>query len=151
MINFNNKAEVISYINQIKTGMQPKFGILTPQHVLEHLMMSLHLSTGKKQIEFKGTQEVAEKVKAVLIYSDAEMPMGIKNPILTDELAPLAFENIETARTALKNELDYFYTHLAEKPNATHVHPRMNELTVTEWSTLHGKHFAHHFKQYGLM
>lgn len=151
MVNFNNKTEVISYIDQITTGMQPKFGILTPQHVLEHLIMALHLSTGKKQIEFKGTNEVAEKVKSVLIYSNAEMPMGIKNPILTDELAPLAFENIEAARTALKNELDYFYTHQIQSPDAMHVHPRMNALTVNEWSVLHGKHFTHHFKQFGLL
>lgn len=151
MVNFNNKEEVISYIDRIQEGMMPRFGLLTPQHVLEHLRVSLLLSMGKLNIEFKGTEEVAQKIKAGLVYSDAPLPQGIKNPTLGDTPPPFVFENIEIARAELKKELDNFFDYKAQYPEALNVHPRMNKLAMQEWTIMHSKHFTHHFRQYGLI
>ena len=151
MVDINNKHVLFSSIDKFKEGAKPLFGILTPQHVVEHLITSLRLSTGKKEIEFTGNQEIADKIKAVLIYSDAEMPQNIKNPLLTDGLAALLYKNLEESKEQLKEELVYFYAYKAQNPMATGIHPRMNVLSMEEWSVIHGKHFAHHFKQYGLL
>ena len=151
MINIHDKEEIFDTIDKFNEDAKPLFGKLTPQHVLEHLMMSLHISTNKKIVEFNGNQEVADKVKATLIYTDAEVPQGVKNPIMTDDLPALKFATIEEAKQELKNELEYFYEYKNKNPNATSVHMRMNVLTIDEWTTMHGKHFAHHFKQYGLL
>ncbi len=151
MINIHDKETLFSFIDKFKEGDTPLFGRLTPQHVLEHLIMSLHLSTGKKQIVFNGNQEVADKVKATLIYTDAQVPQGVKNPLMTDDLPDLKFTTFEIAKQELKNEIEYFYEYKNQNPKATFIHMRMNELTIDEWTTMHGKHFAHHFKQYGLL
>ncbi len=151
MINILDKETLFYIIDKFKDNVKPQFGQLTPQHVLEHLMMSLQLSTGKKQIEFKGDQELAEKVKANLIYTDAEIPQGVKNPLLTDELPVLKFETIEIAKQELKNELEYFYNFRFQNPTSEFIHPRMNTLNMYEWTIMHNKHFAHHLKQYDLL
>ena len=151
MINIHDKEKVFDAIDKFKEDAKPLFGKLTPQHVLEHLIMSLHISTNKRKIEFLGDQEVAKKIKATLIYSDAEVPQGVKNPLLTDELPPLKFKNIEEAKEELKAELEYYYSYKTQNPVATAVHMRMDVLTIDEWSTMHSKHFTHHFKQYGLL
>jgi hypothetical protein len=151
MIDFNDKKEVVTYIDKLQENMTPLFGALTPQHVLEHLRTSLFLSMGRLTIEFKGTPEMAEKIKAGLIYTDAPLPQGIKNPILPDTPPPLVFPDIETARMELKKELDTFYAYKENNPDVKHVHPRMNLLSLDEWTLMHSKHFTHHFKQYGLV
>lgn len=151
MINIHDKEKVFEIIDKFQKDATPLFGKLTPQHVLEHLMMSLHISTGKRVIEFKGNEELAQKIKANLIYTDSEVPEGVKNPLMTDDLPELKFENIEIAKQNLKNELEYFYEYKKNNPNAKLVHMRMNELTMDEWTVMHGKHFKHHFKQYGLI
>ncbi len=151
MININDKEKLFASIDKFKEGAKPLFGVMTPQHVLEHLIMSLHLSTGKKQIEFKGQQEIADKIKATLIYTNTELPQGIKNPLLTDELSPLKYNSLEVAKQELKNELNYFYNFRQNNPTFMAVHPRMNNLNLEEWTIIHSKHFSHHFKQYGLI
>lgn len=151
MINLNDKETLFATIDKFKEGATPLFGIMSPQHVLEHLIMSLHLSTGKIQIEYKGQQETADKIKASIIYSNDEIPQGVKNPLLTDELGLLKFDSLELAKQELKNELNYFYNYRQNNPLHTAIHPRMNVLNMDEWTIFQSKHFSHHFKQYGLI
>lgn len=151
MINILHQETVFKTIDKFEPHLQPIFGQMSPQHILEHLVLSLHLSTGKRKIEFKGDDEVAEKIKASLIYSDAEMPIGIKNPLLKGVLEDLVYNTIDEAKQALKNELVYFYNYKSDHPDAASIHPRMNVLTIDEWAKLHSKHFSHHFKQINLI
>ena len=151
MINILDQESVFKTIDKFEPHLQPIFGQMSPQHILEHLILSLHLSTGKRKIEFKGDDELAKKIKASLILSDAEMPIGIKNPLLKDVPEDLVYETIDEAKRGLKNELTYFYKYKSNHPNATSIHPRMNVLTIGEWAILHSKHFSHHFKQVSLI
>jgi hypothetical protein len=151
MINILDQETVFKTIDKFEPHLQPIFGLMSPQHILEHLILSLHLSTGKRKIEFKGNDEMATSVKATLIYSDAEIPMGVKNPLLKDVPEDLAFATINEAKQALKNELTHFYAYKSNHPDASSIHPRMNVLTIDEWAKLHSKHFSHHFKQVSLI
>jgi hypothetical protein len=151
MINILDQETVFKTIDKFEPHLQPIFGQMSPQHILEHLIPSLHLSTGKRKIEFKGNDEMASKVKAALIHSDAEMPMGVKNPLLKDVPEDLVYTTIDEAKQALKNELNHFYIYKSNHPDASSIHPRMNVLTIDEWAKLHSKHFSHHFKQVSLI
>lgn len=151
MVNILNKDSVFAYIDKFNTECKTQFGVMTPQHIVEHLAMSLHIATGKLRVEFTGNVEMAEKIKQKLIYTDTELPQGIKNPILKDEPNPYVYKTIDEAKAALKDELELFYKYKSENPNATHVHPRMNVLTIDEWVIMQSKHFTHHFKQVGLV
>ena len=93
----------------------------------------------------------ATKIKSKIVYSDAELTQGIKNPVLGDEPPALVHSNIQQAKQELFREIEYFDRYYKTNPNAKNTHPRMGELSHIEWLTVHGKHFTHHFKQYGLI
>ena len=45
-LNFEDKADVISKLKSLKVDQQPEWGIMTPQHMVEHLIVSTKMSNG---------------------------------------------------------------------------------------------------------
>jgi hypothetical protein len=147
----NNREELLNTFKNLDVNTKPLFGKMSPQHVVEHLTFSLGVSIGKGPGKQFTTPEEGEAVKAKLIYSDAEMPQGIKNPILGDEPPVLKFATMNEAIEHFKLELDNFDKLYNENPGTKMIHPRMGPLDKKEWTTLHNKHFTHHLKQFGVM
>ena len=124
---------------------------MTPQHVVEHLAMTLTISNGKNPKTLMVPEETAKKVKAVIIDSPAEIGQGIKSPLLGDEPPPYVHDSLTSAIIALKTELEDFDSYFKLHPDAKLVQHRMGELRYDEWVILHNKHFTHHLKQFGLI
>jgi hypothetical protein len=119
--------------------------------VVEHLAFSISISNGKGPQKQYTTQEEADAIKARMIYTDAELVQGIKNPILGDEPPPLKLADLPAAIQLLKKELEDFDQYYIENPGAKMIQPRMGPMDYKEWTTLHNKHITHHFKQFGLL
>jgi hypothetical protein len=69
---------------------------------------------------------------------------------LPDATKTKRFKDLETAIIELNNELDAFELFFkTEGIMATHF--EFGPMTYKEWIIWHGKHFAHHFKQFGLL
>ncbi len=151
MVDILNKVELQNVLGKLKADAQPLWGKMSPQHRVEHLAKSMQMSYGKFKVKFYFTPEEAEKLKEKLIYGDAQLSPGIKNPVLGDEPPALAFEDLNAAHAELHAEIINFSDYYNQNPDATNTHPRMGELKHKEWLTFHSKHFAHHFKQYGLI
>lgn len=129
-----------------------KFGIMTPQHMVEHLILLMKISTGKIKIPLSGSEESAEKFKYQLIYTDMEFPKGVKaKGIPEDNPLPLRYENLETAVDKLTSEIDEFHSYFKANAEQKTLHPVLNWLNYEEWKVFHTKHFAHHFRQFGLI
>jgi oxepin-CoA hydrolase/3-oxo-5,6-dehydrosuberyl-CoA semialdehyde dehydrogenase len=124
---------------------------MTPQHIVEHLGFSLQISTGKSPQRLHMPEDVAATIKQKVIYTEAELPEGVKNPLLGDEPPVLKFADLPSAIDQLMMELDYFEEFYRENPDAKNMHMRMGELDKNEWNVFHGKHFKHHFKQFNLV
>jgi len=150
MIDILNTTQLQNAIGKLDANAKPLWGKMSPQNIIEHLTGSLKMSTGKVSVKRYTTPEEAKVIKEKMIYSPAEMPAGIKNPLLTEEAPALIHKDIDAAVTELFNEINYFKEYYKQNPNATNTHLRMGELTHGEWLTLHNKHFAHHFKQFGI-
>lgn len=151
MIDIHNTTELNNILNKLQPNAKPLWGKMSPQHIVEHLAMAVKISTGRINSKFYSTAEEAEKIKDRLIRSTAELTQGIKNPILTDEPPALQFADLKTAISELHKEIDHFKDYYSANPNVKHTQPRMGDLDHKEWLTLHNKHFAHHFNQYGLL
>ena len=151
MININNRADVHARLEQLKPDSKAVFGIMTAQHMLEHLSYAVMMSNGKRPQKLYFTKEKADRIKAHVIHSDLEMPIGFKAPMLTDELPPLVFPDFDTALNLLKRELSDYDAYLQTNKNALHIHPTMDVLDDNEWIKFHNKHFTHHFKQFNLI
>ncbi len=148
-IDISDRKELNDHLSKLKPGTIPVWGSFTAQQMLEHLVLTVEYTNGKKQTGCTLAKEDAEKRKQFMIYSDVEMPMGIKTPVKKGDPAATTFTSMEAAITALNKELDDFEKYFKTE-GITSVHPGFGELTYHEWLVFHGKHFTHHFKQFGI-
>ncbi|OOG70118.1 DUF1569 domain-containing protein [Algoriphagus sp. A40] len=127
-----------------------QFGIMTPQHMVEHLTLTVKISYGRIKLpEFEPNEKQLAQ-KQALINSDIKFPIGIKAPVIGDKLLDLRYENLETAKTELVKSIDDYNQHFSEFQNDQTIHPRFGKLNYEEWERFHKKHFQHHLSQFGL-
>jgi hydroxymethylglutaryl-CoA reductase len=150
MVNIFNAPQLKSTLIKLKAEAKPLWGQMSPQHVIEHLSTVVKVSSGKITVKHYLTKEEGDALKAKLIYGDAELNPGIKNPLLGDAPPSLRLKNLEEAFSELYSEISEFEKNCKEDPNKLVMHPRMGELKRSEWHVFHNKHFKHHFKQYDL-
>ncbi len=149
-IDVTDRPALNQYLSQLQPNTIPQWGALTPLQLLEHLVVTIEYSNGKKQTVCNLSIEEAEKRKQYMIYTDAEIPLGIKTPNKDDDTPAAFFPDITEAIAALNNELNVFEKYFAIE-GATAVHPGFGELHHKEWLVFHSKHFTHHLKQFGLL
>lgn len=149
-IAINDRDNLNNCLAKLESTTIPLWGTLTPISLIEHLITTIEYTNGKKVTVCNLTPEQIEKRKQVVIYSDAELPMGIKTPVSKDDPEAAVFSSLPESIIALNKELDDFERYF-ETAGATAVHPGFGELNYKEWLVFHGKHFTHHFKQFGLL
>jgi len=151
-ININQRQQVFDRLKKLRADDKPGFGLMGPQHMVEHLGLVLRFCNGKAPQQLHFPKEKADMVKSVLIYTDKEISAGFKTPILPkDGLLPLEFPSLDTAIAALSHELDAFDQYFKQFPQAKPMNPIMGELDHREWTIFQNKHFTHHYKQFGLL
>lgn len=152
MIDIQNHTEISDLLEKLTTETQPVFGIMTPQHMVEHLILLVKLSTGGIKGQLMRSEETAAKWKQGLIYTDMEFPQGIRVPGQEENTVPeLRYENLEKAIEKLKSELKIFEEFHKDDIKKSTMHPALGLLNYDEWIVFHNKHFTHHFKQFGLI
>ena len=150
-IDITKREEINHLLKNLKEDTQPKWGLMKPQNMIEHLLITLQYSNGKKQISQRTTEEEGLKAKQAVIYSDVALSKGMKSPLLGEGPAPFEFATLDEAKNNLNKELDAFELYYEDNPNATCIQPRLGPLNKNEWIILHSKHFTHHFQQFGLI
>jgi hypothetical protein len=150
-VDITNRKELNSILSRLTELSVAKWGIMQPQNMIEHLIKTLQYSNGKKEIAQKSTDEEAKQAKAGFIYTDVEMPVGLKSSLAGETPDPLQYADLDAAKQQLNKELDDFESFFANNPEAEFVQPRLGKLNHQEWIILHNKHFTHHFKQFGLL
>lgn len=151
MINIQERNTVFEMLKKLQSDTPPLFGKMSPQHMIEHLMLALSFSNGKSPQPLMVDERVAKTIKHYTINTNKEMSVGFKAPMLGDDLLPLTYSNLESAIEHLREELNSFDLYFKINPNATPVSPVIGELNYNEWIIFHNKHFTHHFKQFGLL
>lgn len=127
-----------------------QFGIMTPQHMVEHLTLTVKISYGRIKLpEFEPNEKQLAQ-KQALIYSEIEFPKGIKAPGIGEKLLDLRYENLEIAKSELLKSIDDYNHHFAEFLKDQTIHPRFGKLNHEEWERFHKKHFQHHLSQFGI-
>jgi len=150
MIDLYNQEDLLKRLDQLKADALPVFGVMGPQHMVEHLSYSTAMSTGRFPQKLYFTEEQAARFKKMLLEEET-FPMNFKAPMLGETPPPLSFNDLPAAIARLKKELDKFYSFFEENPEATPVHPAMGAINRDEWITFHNRHFTHHFQQFRLI
>lgn len=117
--------------------------------MIEHLIEAVQYTNGKKIAELEFPLDQASGMKQFMVYSDFEMPKDQKGH-LSDASKTIKFKDLNTAVSELNKEIDAF-EHFFEIENRTAMHHAFGQMNHDEWIRWHGKHFTHHFKQFGLL
>ncbi|MCL4117513.1 UNVERIFIED_CONTAM: hypothetical protein GTU68_041471 [Idotea baltica] len=139
-------------LNALKEDAKPKWGIMSPQHMIEHLEYTYRIASGEIQdFEVATPEKILEKVHHSL-YNYNPFPKGSDFPLLKKgELADLQHENLTDSISkfvkARQDYLDYF----KENPEAKLNNLVFGEMNKYEWYLLERKHLNHHFEQFGLI
>jgi len=143
------KEILLQRLQNLTLQSEAKFGILTPQHMLEHLIITLKLSSGRIPIPSFEPNEKQLARKQALLFTDMPFPQGIKAPGLPDTLLELRFPDLETAKSALIAGYDAYQHLFKENSTLQTLHPGFGLLNYEEWELFHAKHIDHHLGQFG--
>lgn len=147
-----NKVALENLLKKLNGTEKPEFGLMTPQHMIEHLALSIKFSNGKSPQKLVLEQEMAEKIKFYITQTKNEMKPGFKTPILpVDKLLDLGCKNIEEAINNLIVEIRDFEQFKQENPKAKPINPAMGEMQWSDWEIFHNKHIRHHLRQFKLI
>ena len=144
-----DKEELNFILSNLKEDTIPAWGRLRAQNMIEHLVEAVEYTNGKKFTELDVTPELATKGKAKCVNEHFEIPKNVLG-FLSDRMTCKRFNNLEAAIKHLNEELDAFHLYFAI-PNRTATHAAFGPMNYQEWLLWHGKHFAHHFYQFGLI
>ncbi|MBP7184652.1 MAG: DUF1569 domain-containing protein [Saprospiraceae bacterium] len=143
-MNISNIEERLSNLNETQT---PLWGMMTPQHMVEHLSSLFAISLGKVRIEPFYDND-AQVVKKEAFYSKRQFPKNVQIKGSENKLFPLRFENLGVAKEKLLNSITQFNSAGIQNPDAIIPHPVFGPLTFTEWEIFHDIHINHHFSQF---
>jgi hypothetical protein len=140
-------------LNLLLSALQPEtpalWGRMNAQNMIEHLVEAVEYTNGKRVADLRFPPDKASRQRQLLVHSDFVIPNGVTS-YLPDATKTKRFNDLATAIFELNNELDAFEDFFkTEGMTATHF--EFGPMNYKEWIIWHGKHFTHHFKQFGLL
>jgi len=140
----------LKLLNELNSQQKPLWGKMTPQHMVEHLILAVQMSNGKLKLECFNPPEKIPSLKRFLM-SSRPMPKLFLNPVIGEDLRPLEYSSFEEVMEKLKNEIDDYIIFFENNPDAKTINVTFGNLNNEEWDVFHQKHFTHHLSQFGLI
>ncbi|PWK17556.1 phenylacetic acid degradation bifunctional protein PaaZ [Xanthomarina spongicola] len=139
-------------LNKLTAEAKPKWGIMTPQHLMEHLELTYKIASGEIQdFEIATPEKVLEKVHNSL-YNYKKFPKNTPYPTSKKgELEDLIHPDFLTAKEKFLEQREKYKTFFKENPDAILKNLVFGELNRYESYLLERKHLNHHFEQFGLI
>ncbi|RCW94116.1 phenylacetic acid degradation bifunctional protein PaaZ [Winogradskyella arenosi] len=139
-------------LSKLQEDAKPKWGIMTPQHMIEHLEYTYKIASGEIQdFEIATPSTILDKVHHSL-YNYYKFPKNSQFPQLEkDTLEPLKHPDLATAIEKFKEQRKKYIEYYKEHPEARLKNLVFGELNKYEAYLLERKHLNHHFEQFGLL
>ena len=147
-----NRFFIEEKLNQLTENHQAKWGMMTPQHMIEHLEMGLKIAVEEiTDFEVATPEKYLDKVQETL-YNYEKMPRNFEMPLMKKgALEELRYEDLNQAKSALMDAYEKFESYFKQHPSAVTKNAVFGALNFFEWKLLNRKHFNHHFEQFGLI
>jgi hypothetical protein len=139
----------IAVLEHLESDKKPAWGIMTPQHMVEHLSATMRISNGKLYLPLHIN---ADKIPArmAFLFSDEPFQRNVRLSEGPPSLRPLHTESLLAARILLKRMIEAFDAHYVTNPDDCPIHPLFGPLNRDQWIRFHQRHMNHHFEQFGL-
>ncbi|MEL7148080.1 MAG: phenylacetic acid degradation bifunctional protein PaaZ, partial [Bacteroidota bacterium] len=146
-----SRDHLVAAMDQLTENHKAAWGVMTPQHMVEHLEWGFKVATGELEVEVTTPENRLEKYQDSL-WNYIAMPRNFNNPMYEPEvLRDLEHGSLKDAKEALINAYDAFETYYKTNPEAAHANAVFGALDKEHWDLLNRKHFHHHFEQFGLL
>ncbi|HSD14870.1 MAG TPA: phenylacetic acid degradation bifunctional protein PaaZ [Flavobacterium sp.] len=147
-----NRSNIESYLAKLTENATAKWGMMKPQHMVEHLEKSLRIASGEIQdFEISTPAEHLAKVNE-MVFNHKPMPKDFKHPLMEKENTEvLVHADLATAKQKFIEAYDAFELYFKENPEATTKNAVFGILDKFEWDLMNVKHFNHHFEQFGIL
>ncbi|MBU1677893.1 MAG: DUF1569 domain-containing protein [Bacteroidetes bacterium] len=136
-------------MNNLKHDAEPAWGKMTPQHMVEHIVLTFQISYGKIKVECITPTEKFSLMKKILL-SSRPLPKNFVNAVTGTELGKLENASFQDSLMSLKNHVESFENYYKQNPNAVEINPTFGPLNREEWIQFHTKHLTHHLLQFNL-
>lgn len=142
-------------IEELLQALRPEtpalWGKMTAHHMVEHLILPLNICRGKLVVDVNTPPEKVDKTRDVLLLGNLPFRRNFISPLIGEGLMELRYNNIDIAKFELLQEIKLVLDYWQNNPNAIHAHPVFGPLNKDQWLVFQGKHFTHHFTQFGLV
>ncbi|ESU29322.1 phenylacetic acid degradation protein paaN [Flavobacterium limnosediminis JC2902] len=147
-----NRSNIESYLAKLTENATAKWGMMKPQHMVEHLEKGLKIASGEIQdFEIATPEEHLAKVNE-MVFNHKPMPKDFKHPLMEKESTDvLIHADLATAKQKFIEAYDAFELYFKENPEATTKNAVFGIMDKFEWDLLNVKHFNHHFEQFGIL
>ncbi|MEM9984566.1 MAG: phenylacetic acid degradation bifunctional protein PaaZ [Bacteroidota bacterium] len=145
------RANIVSALAKLTEDTTPKYGIMTPQHMVEHLEFFTQMSMGEIDTYIDTPEERIERFQESL-YNHRPMPERFDHPLLRKgETEDLRFTSLEEAKEKYLEAYDRFEEFFRQNPELETPNTVFGMLNKELWDLLNRKHLDHHFSQFGLI
>ncbi len=146
------ETKIQEILNKLTENSKPEWGILTPQHLLEHLEEGYKILSGAIQdFEIATPEKILDKVRNSL-YNYDKFPKGSTFPTMKKgEVEDLVHPDFDTAKVKFLEAREAYKTFFNENPEAVLKNMVFGELNKYESYLLERKHLNHHFEQFGIL
>ena len=142
-----NREALHQLLLRLRQGTIPVWGKMTAQQMVEHMIEQVRYSYEKLTFVFDVPDDEARRAKQEWIYTDAQIG---PNLVLGPLPAANEYPDLHTAIEKLMAELEDFDRYFKTAGTVVN-HGAFGPMDYNEWLIWHGKHLAHHFRQFGLI
>lgn len=148
-------VEYLKSVPQMLEGLSgdasPSFGVMTPQHMLEHLIW-VTKSSIKDFGPAPDRSELPEKVLKFMHFIESGKPMKyIAKDVTADDLNDLRLESLEAAKQGLADAIGRLINDYDNRGDKPYYNPMMGVVSKEHMIDFHKRHYVHHLEsQYGL-
>lgn len=141
--------QVPELLKKIKPDTEPAFGLMTPQHMVEHLTW-VAKSSIKRYGEPQGEPSKRQLGFKKFIEKGAILEHRPKDKTKAD-LPELKYGSLDEAISHIPEAVNRFYNHFENNPGFKAYSPFMGELSFEELELFHYQHYRYHLWQFGLL
>jgi oxepin-CoA hydrolase/3-oxo-5,6-dehydrosuberyl-CoA semialdehyde dehydrogenase len=124
-----------------------KWGTMNAAGMLRHLRAVIEMSLEEVPVKDTSTFYSRTIMRVVAFHVLPTWPKGkIKAP---SDFTPKA-DSFEDERKRFLAALERFVEAESSTPNRVTLHPLFGRHPLTYWAHIHGRHFEHHFEQFGI-
>lgn len=140
------KSQVAKLISGLDASQEPVFGLMTPQHMVEHLIW-VTKSSIKDMGPAPDLGELSEGQQKFMHFVKSGKPMQYRPSDKTKaDLSDLRMPSLQAAIEELNVAVDRLVSDYDSRGDKPYYNPMMGVLTPDDMMSFHKRHYLHHLE-----